>query len=533
MAHGAESQEGRPRGRPQRLPIDEHTIDSGKIDSDKRLAWLIATNRLMAKDSAWAIRGQFILALENEGLSVDSSRLSRWEAGTVRPSSSVLRAYEQRCGLPDSSFIAADRLTRRTAGSRIVSDRFEGDVTAHEFDDLLERLESERDFTGGDWLRLASGLANMETVYLHSDLWNLLCARLVNELTRSSGVALLRRYEAATQLLTHRRAPRHLMRALGEMVMHPDVQNVAPALTLLREVGAGAAADLVIRLIMGTDPLLRRGASIAAGGLAARHAFEGESLEFLERYVCMELRRPGDVMRRLDILDIATQLPDGSFNRLLATSDARTRRRLTRVRATGELASPSTAHSVPDQMAAAAEQALGRHVHDPDQMLRRLLREALFHVQRERRHLGATLISLSPYGPPIAAAALELTRSDDEVVARTSWSILRRLGHLTGRDAVAASLNFHDHPTHLAHGMVTLGLATGPMDEDISGRLVDAVIHSSRDGVRHAALFALGMSGHHRLHELADGHDKRAASAAWWLETGPSVHDVDLRVSQP
>ena len=527
MRHGAVRQEGRPRGRPQRLPTDGHPIDSGAWDNAKRLAWLMATNRLLARDSAWAVRSQFIDALLDDGLSVDSSRLSRWEAGTVRPSASVLRAYEQRCGMADDSLTAADRLMHRTSGSQTLPTRCDDSLSVSEFDDLFERLEHRHDLTGGDWLRLSCGLAQVDTVYLHTSVWQVLCARLVNELTRSSGIAFVRRYEAATQLLTHRRAPRHLMRALGELVMDPHAQNVVPALTLLREVGDGAAADLVVRLIAGDVPLLRRGASIAAGGLAARDAFTGESLTQVERFVGSELRRAGDGSQRLDIIDIATQLPEDAFARILISADTRTQRRLTRARLTGELAPVETARVVADQMAASAERALNRSAHDPDQMLRRLLREALFHAQRERRHLAATLIGLSPYGVCLAEIALESTHGRSDLVARMSWSLLRRLGHLIDREKVSAALDATDHPSRLAHGMITLGLASGPIDARTDTLLTTQATDSPHAAIRHAALFALGLSGHDRLHDLAaSGHDL-ATAAAWWIATGPALHDVD------
>ncbi|WP_460809107.1 hypothetical protein [Nocardioides salsibiostraticola] len=395
-------------------------------------------------------------------------------------------------------------------------------------DDLFDRFDQDRALTGGDWLQLSTGIAHAGTVYLPPAVWNTLCTRLVNELTRSSGIALVRRHEAIVQLLQQRRAPRHVMRALGRFVLHPHAQSVVPALTLLREVRGTESADLVMRLIMGRDNLLRRGASIAAGGLAAQGSFTGDSLVLLEKYVAHELHTPSVIARRLDVFDIATQLPEDAFERLLDVGDARTRRQLIRVRMTGELASPAIARPVADRMAEAAETALGRHAQDPDLMLRRLLREALFHVQRERRHLAATVISVSPYGPPIAKAALALTGQGDELTARTSWSILRRLGHLITREEIGDTLRASPHSSCETAGMITMGLARGPMNQQIARHLRVEATDSPRQDTRHAALFALGMSGDENLETLIHGSCELSARATWWKQTGPALLDSDV-----
>ena len=109
-----------------------------------------------------------------------------------------------------------------------------------------------------------------ERVYVHAATWTTVCNQLIDELTRSSGVAFLRRYEAAVALLANPQSRRHVTRSVGRFVMHPDAQNVAPALGLLREVADEAAGELVLRLMRGDNGLLRRGAIGVAGAWRRR-----------------------------------------------------------------------------------------------------------------------------------------------------------------------------------------------------------------------------------------------------------------------
>ena len=69
--------------------------------------------------------------------------------------------------------------------------------------------------------------------------------------------------------------------------------------------------------------------------------------------------------------------------------DREARRRVAQCRATMELVDGSVARIIAEGVAAFAEASTTRVAHDPDQMLRRLIREGLFHVQRDRRHVAA------------------------------------------------------------------------------------------------------------------------------------------------
>jgi hypothetical protein len=528
MADGSSTPPQRQRGRPQRLPVDPHPPGSATIDSTTRLAWLLATSRLFSPVTGGISRTEFVRRMRDDGIAVDAPRVSRWESGNQPIGHRHLAAYEAAVGQPDGALLAANRMLLRASGQPVTAESFSGG-TVEDLDELF-RLVERRQATGGHWLRLAGDLAFYERVYLHPATWTAMCNQLIDELTRSSGVAFLRRYEAATALLTHPQSSRHVTRSIGRFVMHPDAQSVAPALSLLREVTDEAAGELVLRLMRGDNPLLRRGAVGVAGAMAAQGSFSDADVLDLERLVGHELRKGGDLSRRTDAIELSVQLPEENFQRVLAAIGApHARLRIAQARETMELVDPSVARVVAEGVAAYAEAATRRDAHDPDVMLRRLVREALFHVQRDRRHIAAVLVGLSPYGRGVATSVLALTQEADEQVASLCWSLLRRLGHVVERDEVAAVACAETRAGLRARGFVTTGLSRGKLNDEAADLLVEEARAASTPSLQHAALFALGMADHSHLGmlcEVAPEHPRRGA--LWWRTIGPSLHDDDV-----
>ncbi|WP_345273259.1 hypothetical protein [Nocardioides nanhaiensis] len=525
----ADEARGRPRGRPQALPVEPNELGSPTIDPGRRLAWVLATNRLLSPDARLSAREPFIAALQAEGVSADSSRVSRWESARLRIPEPVLAAYERLLGLPDGAIASLDRLLRRTSGrSASLSDAAEN-VDHARLDELFAAVEAGR-ATGGEWLHLATGLARTDRVYVHPDTWQRVTGTLVSELTRSGGVAMLRRFEAASLLIAHPRARAHLSRQVGEFVTDPDAQNMVPALALLRVVGDEPAAELVLRLLGSENGLLRRGAAEVAGSLASQGVFTGTRADALERFVGYELRRIDDVGRRIDVLDLVGQVSEEAFARLhSAVPEPRSKRVLLRARTQREIGDADLCRIVAEGVATFAEAALGRTAHDPDLMLRRLVREALFHTQRERRHLAAVTLSLSPYARAVGRALLELTTDPDTQVAAMAWSTLRRLGHVVDRETVATAALRERRDELRPRALLTLGLCHGPLrDGDAAALVQSACDPRSSAEEQHAAVFALGMAGHPCLQQAATSESPMAPAARWWLRSGPSLHDDDV-----
>ena len=310
----------RRRGRPQRLPFEATSSSHAPFDVDCRLAWLLATSRLLSPSTTELPREAFLEQVRAQGISIDASRISRWESGQLPATHKLVEAYENVIGLPDGALWATSRLLHRSSGedARSASVRPAEARTSEELDDLFDRIEA-RTATGGHWLRMTSDLAHFERVYLHRTTWTTLCTQLVGELTRSSGIAFFRRYEAACALLAHpqgrpaphpepgplRPAPR---RAERRPRHHAAARGVRPG-----GGRAGAAADVGPE--QDAPPRReRRGRprwSPAAGSPRARSTM-------LEAHTGMELGKRGAITRRTDAIDLATQLPEESYDRVLA-----------------------------------------------------------------------------------------------------------------------------------------------------------------------------------------------------------------------
>ena len=435
-------------------------------------------------------------------------------------------------GLPDGALWATSRLLHRSAGedARSAAVRPVEARTSEELDDLFDRIEA-RTATGGHWLRMTSDLAHFERVYLHRTTWTTLCTQLVAELTRSSGIAFFRSYEAACALLAHPQGGRHLSRSLGPVRAAPRrAERRAGDHAAARGVRpgrgrAGAAAD--VRPEQDAAPWRERG----CGGdgrprpLPARLGRDCSST-----HTGRGAGKRGAIARRTDAIDLATQLPEDSYDRVLAAiPEPRVRRRVEHARETLELVPRDLARAISEAVATYAEAATRRAAYDPDQMLRRLVRESLFHVQRERRHLASVLLAVSPYGEHVARAILDLASDSDDLVAGMSWSVLRRMGHVLDRRRVADAVADESRDGIRARGLVTLGLTSGPLEDDAAELMVATAEEASTDALRHAAVFALGMTDHERLRVLAAEEPDLARPVGWWRSLGLAIHDDDVR----
>ena len=159
---------------------------------------------------------------------------------------------------------------------------------------------------------------------------------------------------------------------------------------------------------------------IRRGNLAPDH-------KALERQVGRDLlNAPGRTS--VVTLDLASRMTDEQFDRLhRSTTDEAVRSTLRQARATRELVDPDQARLLADHIGLHAELLCARASADPDQMLRRLIREALFHVHRSRRHLASALLLASPYAAAIGEVVLRLTSHADERVAMSCWSLVGRM----------------------------------------------------------------------------------------------------------
>ena len=530
------SSPGRRRGRPQRLPEDPHSLASGVVGCDQRIAWLLTVARVLGPDPDLARRDGFIAALKARGIPVDASRVSRWESGLQALPSKVAATYEDILGRTDGSLVSVAGGLRRAFGNgpsareNLVRD---ADMSDSELNRLIDANEAGAG-TGGQWLQLADHFNRFDRVFLREADWTALCQRLVTELGSAVGTGYVRRYEAAAAFIRHPNARRHLIMAVGQFVTDPDAQVVAPVLNLLSEVPDPAAAALTLRMLSADseNKYLRRAASSVAATKLARGHFDESALPRLESHVLGALRRGESLDGRLDAFDLAVRLPDPSWERV--TGGLRTRRAhglVSQARAGDEIIQSARAASVVAELAPAVQADTPWHQpQEPDLMLRRLLREAMFHSHKPRRHHAALLIAASPYAPAAAHHLVQLAADPNDLFAARAWTVLMRVGNHSLRDEVVHRALVEDRPSVRARALVNVGLDGAITPEQcraIAGRYDDA-----RSLERHATLFALGMAGAPELTDLAKSEDPETQRAAhWWLSQGPAIHDEDVRPS--
>lgn len=524
---------GRRRGRPQRLPEDPHTLSSGKVGCDQRVAWLLTVSRVLGPDPDLARREGFIAALKARGVAVDASRVSRWESGLQPLPAAVTATYESVLGLPEGWLVAVANGLRRSFGDGPSVRRnpaHERPLNNTEVESLLERGE-QGVATGAHWLRLTDELNRYDKVFLREREWAQVNHQLITELGRAVGAGYVRRYEAAAAFISHPVARQHLLMAIGRFVTAPDAQVVAPVLNLLAEVPDRAAAELTLRLLSADtqNVYLRRAASSVAAIKLARGHFDESALPQLESHVLGALRRGESLDGRLDSFDLAVRLPEHSWERV--AGGLRTRRAfglVTNARTCDELVPSTRAASLVADLAPAIQADTHSHQsQEPDQMLRRLLREALLHSHKPRRHHAALLIAASPYAPAAARHCLRLAADDNELLAARAWTVLMRLGDGGRRDQVVQRAVVDERPTVRARALVNAGLG-GTLKPDQCAAIMGRY-DAARSAERHATLFALGMAGAPELADLAEGSDPETQRGAqWWLDRGPAIIDRDL-----
>ncbi len=452
--------------------------------------------------------------------------------GTPPPSAARrldLRVRPRRTrGLPGG---AGDGPSSRVRGPAAGKDAASGesDLSDAEVDDLLDLAES-GEAHGGHWLRLAGQLTRYDRVYLRKREWRSLGARLVHELAASVGVGYVRRYEAAAALVRHPQAQRHLTRALGSFVTHPDAQVVTPVLNLLTEVTDEGANELVLRMLGAEHRDLRRAASSVAAVKVARGHFGPDELKHLEPHVIGSLRRGESLDGRLDSFDLAVQLPDESWERIQpALRNRRAFDLVTRARQGGELVPWSQTSAIVNDLASKVQaETPSHHPSEPDQMLRRLLRESLLHAHKARRHHAALFLAASPYAPAVARHCQTLATADNDLLAARAWTVLMRLARCTDRTEVIRCATEETRSTIRARALVSVGLLPDSLQPDEADALWRRLDETTKPLEREATMFALGMAGSARLTHLAeDEAEWPGRSARWWIEQGPARHDPD------
>lgn len=524
---------GRRRGRPQQMPDDPSSLRSRTFGAWPRSAWLLATSRMLGTDLELASRSAFVERLKGLGLAADLSRVSRWESGQQAVPTKVVLAYEGALGLPSGSILATSRsLLRNSAPTPPPPERAtygEEDKGLQLVQGLLERALAGDALCGGEWLQLTVELARFDYFFLMADSWQVLCGRLVNELSRTMGIDHLRRYEACVTLIGHDIARPHMLHALGSWLTHPDVQLAAPAVSLLREIPEAPAGELVLRLLRSDNPTLREAAVGVAAGKAARGHFDTLSLRKLEKVAARRLDSHETTRAAVDTIDLVAHLPDDGFERVMrGLRDPAKRPRLQLTRDKGLLL-PAQHINVLCRTIAGQAQAITPTARpaEPDALLEKLVKELLFHVHGVRRRMAGRVLALSPYGPAVADACVPLAGGVNEVLAARAWDSLLVLGHGNRRDEVVALAVGEPRTGLQGEALVSVGLGRRHLDEDEAEKLLAVARETPHADVRASAVFALGMAGPGHIADAGRASEESARAARWWAATGPAIYDAD------
>ncbi len=517
-------------GRTQRIAYDATPLNSTRPDIDARIGWLLATSRLLHRDSSFQDGRRFTEALADAGLSASRSLLSRWESGEIPISYEGMTAYETVLGLEPgqiSSITGYIRASIPGVKAKVVRPRLESSsrAFADRLDELID-LAEDGDARARHWQELGWHLAAAPMVHLRARTWQALATQVVTQLPRSVKVAYRQYSTAAMNLASVVRAQDFMVDAIAAYVADPDVQVITNPVGLLDRLPTRQAARLVLDLIENppNDSVLGVGVWLATQKVAAGDFTADERTE-LDMLV-LRRWRTNPVRASEELAELIANLPEGIRTTLVDAAAKAGRRRLGYVVAHGEELVSSKARVIAQELADQAGRQVPQPTYDEDKMLPRLLREALFHRDSERRHLAALLVSASPFGDGVAEALL-VVMADEGQPAWMRGRAATLVRYLSTDVHRMRMLAFLDHPLE----EVAVPMAQG-LGHLVANPLTDAALRTSlgRDWSlrERAKMYALGMTGSPGLQTILRAPGAPAwqvAAARWWIAQGPAIRE--------
>ena len=516
-------------GRVQKIAWDDTPINSRRPDIDARIGWLLAMSRLHHADEEMADGRTFVQALHDVGCNASRSLVSRWESGEIPISYEGMSAYEKALGLETgqiSSLTGYMRSAIPGVKARVIRPQL--DPAAKDFslrlDELIECAEDGK-ARATDWQDLGWHLAAVPLVHLRARTWEAITHRVVNELPRSLKVPYRQYSTAVMNIASVPRAQGFLTDAVDQHLNTPGVQVITNPIGILDQLPTRKAAKIVLDLI---ERPPNDGAFALAVWVAAqkvtRRDFTPEERTRLDMMV-LKMWRANPVKAAEDLAELIASLPEGLRSTLTDAAMKAGRRKLGYVVESGEDLAPTMARSLSHDLAESARsRAPGEPTYDEDRMLVRLVREALFHRDSERRHLASLLISASPFGSAVADGLLSLLGAPNApaLVRIRAATLARYLSNDTHR---LRMLGFVDDPVDEVGTAVAQGIGhmtfTAFSDQVIRAALKDEWSQRER-----AKMYALGMSGSPGLETIVRSRNTpewQRTAAQWWLSQGPAV----------
>jgi len=380
---------------------------------------------------------------------------------------------------------------------------------------------------------LTRSFDEFDLVRLPRDVWERLCAQLVEELGTAVGHALMRRFEAAQDLLERPEATAHLRAAIAAYLTAPHPQSVFAVLATLSGVDDERVGELATAMLDAESPVVRMATAWTLSVKLARQHRAGLDLPRLEDFVRQGLRHGESVTDHLEAANLAVHLPLRSWGKVVrGLRIGPTLKLVDAARARGELLlRPDTRGVIHDLVGTASSETdpEGRLGSDP--MLSRLVFEAVTHVDSGRRFRAMLTLSVSPYAAALVRHGRELAHSDHPVLATRMQEALIMFGAVVPRDVPVHKVLKEDREALRARALIRMGAHPSGLQPDEDRAIVDHTLGSTSPLDRAAGLFALGMAGSPNVASLS-GHQELGAAARWWREHGPATYDADLRRAQ-
>jgi hypothetical protein len=516
-------------GRVQRIAYDGTPLNSAKPDINSRIGWLLAMSRLHHRDPVFKDGGHFVNALADAGFVASRSLVSRWESGELSISYEGMAAYETALGLEVGRISSLTGYIRSAIpGVKTKLIRPQLDVHTRRFalrlDELLD-LAEDGQAHARDWQELGWHLTAVPFVHLRAQTWKAVTHQIVHALPRSIWVPYRQYSTAAMNIASIVPAQDFLVEAIDDYVSDPDVQVLMNPLGLLDRLPTRAAARIVLDMI-------EHPRSDAAFGMAvwlatqkiARGDFSSDERTRLDMTV-LRLWRANPAKTGEDLAQLIAGLPKGLRDTLTNAATKAGRPKLGYVVEHGEEIVEGKARSMSHEIAESARSRTPQSVeYDEDRMLPRLIREALFHRDSERRHLAALLVSASPFGAAVTDELLTLLDAPGlpGAVRVRAATLARYLGSDEHRMRMLTFLDDPDPavatPISQAFGHLTFSKSS------------DQAIRSSLSGEQSAhtgaKLYALGMTESPGLEAIVKSNtseDWQRSAARWWITQGPAI----------
>ena len=518
-------------GRTQKIACDLTPLSASQPDIDARVGWLLAVSRLHHPDETHQDGRRFAEALGDAGTPVSRSLLSRWESGEIPISYEAMTGYEQVLGLPVgqiSSITGYIRATIPAVRARVVRPKLDpkSSAFADRLDDLIDTAEH-GPVLARDWQELGWHLAAAPMVHLRRGTWEILAQRLIGQLPRSIKVCYRQLSTAAMNMAAVPRAQDFMAEAIAQYTSVPGVQVITSPVGLLDRLPTRQAARLVLEIIDRPENGLTYGTGIwLATQKIVRGDFDPAERTQLDMLILKAWRR-NPQQAGADLAELIAELPPGMRATLVQAADKAGRRKLGYVVTHGEEILAAKAEQFSAELADGARaRAPQEPAYDEDRMLPRLIREALFHRDSERRHLAAMLIASSPFDSGVTDELLvRLAGGSYPDWMRARFSTLVR--YLSADTHRMRMLTLVDDPSDdvAAPAIQGLGHLTLNAMSDLAVRNSLGPVWSHRE---RAKMYALGMTGSPGLQAIAkstDAADWQKAAARWWIDQGSAIRE--------